>query len=119
DALEWSGVALELLERRRTPLETPLDQVRDQILLQAHVVVRVVPGDLGLDHPELGEVAARLRFLGAEGGAERVDLPERRRRRLAVELPRLREVRVPFLEVLGGKQATPLADRRRENRRID
>src|SRR5262249_1796660 len=48
---------------------------------------------LGLDHPELGQMAARLRLLGAEGRPEDVDLAEGHRARLAVELAALREVR--------------------------
>ena len=103
----------------RATLETALHEIRDEIFLQPHVVGRVVPRHLRLDHPELGEVAARLRLLGAEGRTEGVDLPERRGRGLAVELARLREVRVAFVEVLGREQTASLADRRRENRRID
>ena len=49
-------------------------------------------GDLGLDHPELGEVAARLRLLRAEGRAEAVDLAQRERGGFDVELAGLREV---------------------------
>jgi hypothetical protein len=44
-------------------------------------------GHLGLDHPELGEVARRLAVLGPEGGPEGVDVPHRARVRLAGELP--------------------------------
>ena len=47
---------------------------------------------------------ARLRLLGAERRAERVDLSERRGRCFAVELARLREIRVALVEVLGGEQ---------------
>ena len=70
-------VALQLRELRGAALEHALHEVRDEVLLEPHVVVRVVPRHLRLDHPELGEVAARLRLLGAEGRAEGVDLPER------------------------------------------
>ena len=83
---------------------TRCTRIGDEIFLQAHVVVGVVPRDLRLDHPELGEVPARLRLLGAEGRAERVDLSQRRGGRLAVELARLREVGVALVEVFGGEQ---------------
>ena len=43
-------------------------------------------GDLRLDHPELGEVAAGVRVLGAEGRAEGVDLGQRQAVGLDVEL---------------------------------
>ena len=49
-------------------------------------------GDLGLDHPELGEVAAGLGFFRAEGGAEAVDLAEGEGGGLDVELAGLGEV---------------------------
>ena len=65
--------------------------VRDQRLLERHVVVRVRKRHRGLNHPELGQVAARLGLFGAEGGAEAVDLAERRARALGVELARLRK----------------------------
>ena len=42
--------------------------------------------DLGLDHPELGEVAAGVAVLGAERRAERVDLRQRQAVGLDVEL---------------------------------
>ena len=70
DAAQLLDVALELRQLGGAALEHALHEIGDEILLQAHVVVRVVPRHLRLDHPELGEVAARLRLLGAEGGAE-------------------------------------------------
>src|SRR3954466_13005682 len=98
-ALERRGVALELIQLRGAPLEAPLHEMRNEVFLQPHVVRRIVPGDLWLDHPEFGQVPTRLRLLCAEGRAEGVDLPERSRRGLTVELSGLREIRVPFLEV--------------------
>ena len=70
-------------------------------------VFEVGEGHLGLDHPELGEVAAGLRFFGAEGGAEAVDLAEREGGGFDVELAGLGEVglvvvEVVHLEELGG-----------------
>jgi hypothetical protein len=57
-------------------------------------------GHLGFDHPELGEVPAGLRFFGAEGWAEGVDLAERQRSRFDVELAGLREVGLVVVEVI-------------------
>ena len=113
------GVALELLELGRRRSRHARDDVRHELLLQPHVVVGVVQRDFRLDHPELGQMPARLRFLGAERRAEAVDLPERRRRGFAVELTGLREVGVAFVEVLGREQTAALTDRRRQNRRVD
>ena len=54
-------------------LEDSLDDVGEEGFGEGHEAVEVHVGDLGLDHPELGEVAAGLGFFGAEGGAEGVD----------------------------------------------
>ena len=80
---------------------------------------RVVKRHLRLDHPELGQMPPRLGFLGTKRRAERVDLSERRGGGFAVQLARLREVRVAFVEIFGGEESASLADRRRENRRVD
>ena len=101
------------------PLEHAADDRDDQRLGQVHDVVELGVGDLGLDHPELGQVAARLRLLGAERRAEAVDPAERHRVRLVVELPALREVRGFVVEVLDREERRrALARRRREDRRV-
>src|SRR6185503_7318523 len=53
------------------------------------------------------------------GRPERIDLSERGGGGFAVELTGLREIGVPFLEVLGREQAAALTDRRGEDRRVD
>ena len=104
----------------RPPLEARADDVGHELFLEPHVVVGVVERDLGLDHPELGQVPARLRLLGAEGRAEAVDLPERGRRRLAIQLTRLREVGVSRdRSTRWRKVAGFLADRAGQDRRVD
>ena len=86
---------------------------------ELHHVVEVGVGHLGLHHPELGEVAARLRLLGAERRAEAVDPAERHRVGFVVELPALRQERGRVLEVLHREQrGRALAGRRREDRRV-
>ena len=72
----------------------------EEVFGESHEAVEVEVGLLGLDHPELGEVAAGFGFFGAEGGAEAVDLAERERGGLDVELAGLREVGHLFIEVL-------------------
>jgi hypothetical protein len=47
------------------------------MLPPCRIVREVGEGDLRLDHPELGEVAAGVRVLGAEGRPEREDFGER------------------------------------------
>ena len=90
-----------------------------ELLGQRHHVVERRVGHLRLDHPELGQVAARLRFLGAERRAERVDAAERHRVGLVVELAALRQVRRRVLEVLDREQRRrALARGGREDRRV-
>ncbi len=72
--------------------EDAIDDVGDEVFGEAHEVVEVGEGHFGLDHPELGEVAAGLGFFGAEGGAEGVDLAEGEGGALDVELAGLGEV---------------------------
>ena len=54
--------------------------------------MQVAERHLRLDHVELGEVARRVRVLGAEGRAEGVDVGEREREDLRFQLPADREV---------------------------
>jgi len=72
----------------------------------------------GSDHPEFSQVTPRLRFLGAEGRAEAVDLAKSGRCRFSIELTGLRQIRRPFVEVLRCEQSTTLADRRGEYRSV-
>src|SRR5579863_5979904 len=58
---------------------------------ELHEAVEIAVGDFGLDHPELGEVAAGFGFFGAEGGPEAVDLAESESGGLDVELAGLGE----------------------------
>ncbi len=61
---------------------------------------QVGEGDLRLDHPELGQMARRVGVLGAEGGAESVDLAHRQAVGLHVELAGDGEERLATEEVL-------------------
>ena len=90
----------------------------EEVLGQLHQAVEIAVGDLGLDHPELGEMAAGLRFFRAEGRAEAVDLAQRQRRGLDVELAGLGE-EGGIAEVVDRKQRRcAFAGRRREDGRI-
>src|SRR6266850_2544351 len=117
--LEWLHVALELGQLGLPALERARHDIRDELLLQRHVGLGVVPRDLGLHHPELRQVATGLRFLGSKRGSEAVHLPERGSGGLDIELPRLREVRGAQVEIFRGEQvAGRLADRPGEDRRV-
>src|SRR5258705_2467542 len=119
-ALERCEIAPQLGEIRLPPLQAAAHDVRNEILLQPHVGVRIIPRTFGLDHPELRQVPARLRFLGAERRAETIALAERRGGGLHVQLAGLRERGLPEIEIVQGEQgARVLADRAGEDRRID
>ena len=76
-------------------------------------------GRFGLEHPEFGEVAARLRFFGAKRGPERIDLAQRGGRGFHVELAGLREIGLLVVDVIHfEKRGGAFAGRGRENRRV-
>src|SRR5262249_52280450 len=119
DLLQERRVALEDLELFLAAVESAADDVREELLRELEQARELEERDLRLDHPELGEVAARLRFLGTERRPEAVDPSEGHARRLEVELSRLREIGL-LVEVRGLEQrGGPLAGVRREDRRVD
>ena len=67
---------------------------------QVGVVGQVGEGDLGLDHPELGQVAGGVGVLGPEGRPERVHPAHGQAVGLDVELAGDGEVGLPAEEVL-------------------
>ena len=92
---------VEEFEVLRAVLEHGGHAVLEVGLGARHVVRQVGEGHLGLDHPELGEVARRVGVLRAEGGAEGVHVAQRRGVRLGVELPRHGQEALLAEEVLG------------------
>ena len=105
DARELGDDALldALLEERHVVaalVEHGLEDVLQQGFGEVGVVGELREGDLGLDHPELGQVPARVGVLGAKRGPERVDLRQREAIGLDVELPRHGEKRLAPEEVL-------------------
>ena len=60
-------IVTALVEQRR-------EDVLEKRFRQVGIGREIGKGDLGLDHPELGEVAAGVAVLGAERRSERVDL---------------------------------------------
>ena len=73
---------------------------------------------LRLNHPELDQMAASLRFLRTERRPERIYLAERHRRSFHIQLAALRQIRI-FIEIFGMEQIRrPFAGGRRQDRRI-
>ena len=94
-------------------VEHGAEQILEEVLGQVGVVVQVGEGDFRLDHPELGEVAGRVRILGAEGRPERVHPVERQAVRLDVELPGDGQARRLAEEVGLAKSMCPCSSRGR------
>jgi hypothetical protein len=79
--VEEGEILVALLQQR-------LEDVLQQRFRQRRVIGQIREGDLRLDHPELGEVAAGVGVLGAKSRAERIDLGERQAVGLDIELAR-------------------------------
>src|SRR5256712_4243986 len=119
DGLEPGRVALEGLELGAAAVPGPRQEGDDDVLRQVEKIRELRVRPLRLHHPELGEVPARLRLLGAEGRSEAIDAAKRHRRRLQVELSGLAQVRL-LVEVIGLEQrGRALAGRRCQDRRVD
>ena len=117
--LERGRVPFEYLQLAGPPLEHPLDDGDDERLRQVRGVVEGSVGHLRLDHPELGQMAPRLRFLGAKRRPEAVDPSQRHRVGLVVELAALREIGRRVVEVRDREQRRgSLAGGRGEDGRV-
>ena len=92
--------SVEELHLLRAAFEHRVDDVLDHRLGRVHIVIEIGKGHLRLDHPEFGRVALGIGDLGAEGGAEGVDVAEGEGKVLGVELAGDREVRGLAEEVL-------------------
>ena len=119
DLFQPRDIGAEGLQFGAIVLEDPLDDGTDEIFRQFQQAGQIDIGDLRLDHPELGQVAAGLAFFGAEGGAEAIDLAVAHGRGFEVELAGLRQVH-RLAEVIDGKERLlALAGDGGEDRRID
>src|SRR6185312_13907999 len=117
--LQFGGVALQHLEVLPRAVEDARGEVAHELLGEGAEPLELQEGHLGLHHPELHQVAAGLGLLGAEGGAEAIDLAEGGGGGLQVELAALREVGL-VAEVVGLEQVRgPLAGGGREDGRVD
>ena len=100
DGFELRDVAFEHLQFLAALVEDAADDVNHHLLGHALDLFEIRVRHLRLDHPELREMPARFRFLGAERWPEAVDLAERHGRRFAVKLARLRQVGLVVVEVI-------------------
>ena len=89
--LQQRGITFQQLEIRTMVLQHRLHHVADELLRELHQIGKLGEGDFGFNHPELGEMPPRFRFLGAEGRAETVDFAERHAGAFQVELAGLGE----------------------------
>ena len=82
-------------------VEHGAEHVLEEFFGHACVFGQIGEGDFRLDHPELGQMARGMAVLGAEGGAEGVDLAHRQAERLDVELAGHRQEHFLAEEVAG------------------
>ena len=78
----------------------PLDNVLQQGLGQCRVVAQIGKGNLGLDHPELGQVARSVGIFCAKRGTKGINLGQRHAIGFDVELTRNGEERFPAKKIL-------------------
>ena len=91
----------------------------DEAFAERHHVFQMRVRCFGLEHPEFGEMAARLRFFRAERWAECIDLAKRGGRCFDVELAGLREIGFLVVDVIHfEKRGGAFARSGRENRRV-
>ena len=101
DIFQLRQIAAEGLQLRLTVPHHLLDDETDEVFFDLHQPVEIAEGNLRFEHPELGQVTARLGFFRAEGGPEAIDFAEREDVGLVVKLTGLREVGFAFIEVFG------------------
>ncbi len=99
--------------------QNAFDDRQDQAFAEVHHVLVTGVGDLRLDHPELGQMPARLRFFGTKCRAECIRFTERRGGRFVIKLAGLRQIRFLVAEVIDLEQRRrAFARGRREDRRV-
>ena len=91
----------------------------DQAFAEVHHVLVSCIGDLGLDHPEFGQVTAGLGFLRAKRRAEGVGFAKRRSGRFVIKLAGLGQIRLVVAKIIDLEQCRrAFARRRRKDRRV-
>ena len=64
---------VEELQIVLTILKSPVYTILDEVLGQVHVVVDVVEGHFGLNHPELSQMTRRVGIFSTESRTKRID----------------------------------------------
>ena len=100
---------IEELQVAHTVVECVLNAVFDKLLSQRHIVLQVVERHLGLNHPELCQVAGSIGVLGTEGGTKGVNLTKRESTQLTLQLTRHGQCSLASKEVLRVINLTVLA----------
>ena len=78
NGLEFRDVAFERFDLARAIAQDRLHDVAHQSFAERHHVFQVRIGRLGLQHPEFGQVPARLGFFGAKRWPEAINLAQSR-----------------------------------------
>src|SRR5581483_1663259 len=112
-------IALENLQLLGAAVHRAPDDVFDEFLRELLQPVELEERHLRLHHPELHEMAARLRLLGAERRAEAVDTAEGSSSRLEIKLAGLRQERLLAEVVRLEQRRRSLSRVGGEDRRID
>src|SRR5262245_26750188 len=86
DLLQFREIPLESLQLGRPSFQDALNDERYETFCEIHHVLDGAVGNLGFDHPEFGQMAPRFGFLGTKRWAEAIDLTQRSRSRLTVQL---------------------------------
>src|SRR5579872_1355993 len=86
DFFQLGSIAPDGLQIDTTLFQAALYEEADEAFGEFHDVVEFGVGNLRFDHPELGEMPARLRLLGAKRWTEGIDFAERHRRGFNIEL---------------------------------
>ncbi len=77
-----------------------MDDGADEAFTQGHGFVQFHIGGLRFEHPEFGEMAARLGFFCAERRTKSINLPQRHGQGFAVQLAALRQVGFLIVDVV-------------------
>ena len=84
----------------RSILQHIVDNIFEHALSKHHVIFQICKGNFRLNHPELRSMACRVGILCAEGRSKGVDIFERHRIGLTVELTTYRKIRRLIKEIL-------------------